>query len=495
MTDKLDLKNLTKAQLIEAIHILEEYENRHKYNKLGYLYPDKGPLSRDKYPKHMKFFKAGTEFKERAALGGNRSGKTYLVHTELAYHLTGKYPEWWEGRRFQKPIKAWCICATNDLVRDVSQELLLGKKHDLGSGFLPRGSIVETRAKPGIPNAISEAVIQWGDKKGEYSTVGFKSYEQGREAFQGVALDVVVFDEEPNMDVYTEALTRTMTTEGIVMSSFTPLSGLSDLVLSFLPDGQFPSNNHVPGTYKYVESLSWEEAPHLSEEAKKTLLSAYLPHELEARTKGRPSVGRGKVYTAMEDDFVIDPFKIPGNWPKMYAMDVGWKITAAVWLALDPNTDTVYVIDEYYGSQQVPEVHAAAIKRRGKWLYGAIDPAAMKGSERDGKKLVDEYRKLELNLILADNAVEAGITRVVNRLSVGKLKVFSTCSNFLQEYRIYARDKDGRIIKKRDHLMDCLRYGISRLGIAKLPPDEDDDLLDKARRYHRDQSRDKITGY
>lgn len=66
------------------------------------------------------------------------------------------------------------------------------------------------------------------------------SYDQGRRAFQGTGRHVVLFDEEPPMDVYNEALIRTATLDGITMLTFTPLSGLSEVVLSFLPADQRP---------------------------------------------------------------------------------------------------------------------------------------------------------------------------------------------------------------------------------------------------------------
>ena len=52
--------------------------------------------------------------------------------------------------------------------------------------------------------------------------LGFKSYDQGREKFQTETLDLVWLDEEPDEYIYTESLTRTNATNGIVYMTFTP---------------------------------------------------------------------------------------------------------------------------------------------------------------------------------------------------------------------------------------------------------------------------------
>ena len=487
---------LTKDQAIHYLKVLEELERRHKYNKLAYLFPEKGPLNRYLYPKQMEFFSVGAKYKERAVLGANRSGKSLMTKYEVTLHLTGLYPSWWTGKRFAEPTKIWCACETHDLVRDVAQTYLLGEINDLGSGLIPKDRIIETRAKPGIPNAISEAIIKWGDRPNQYSTIGFKSYVQGRESFQGVALHQVDFDEEPPSDIYSEALTRTMTTGGIVTSAFTPYKGMTDLTKSFLPEGKFPKNGEIPGTSRFVMSLSWEEAPHLSDADKKALIATYQPYEIEARTKGIPTVGVGRIYSTLEADFVIDPIKLPPNWPRMYSMDVGWKVTAALFGAFDPDSKTLYIYDEYRGQESFPEVHAAAIRARaGTWMYGAIDPASQQGNQKDGSKLIHEYSALGLNLRVANNAVDAGITRVTNLLSIGKIRVFSTCSNMLHEYRQYHRNDRGEVVKKDDHFMDCFRYMVMTMHLASIMPDENDSKIVRARQFLKEMNHDDVTGY
>jgi len=63
-------------------------------------------------------------------------------------------------------------------------------------------------------------------------------------------------------------------------------------------------------------------------------------------------------------------------------------------------------------------------------------------------------------------------------MHAGKLKVFNSLSNFYSEFRAYRRDKDGKVVKERDHLMDGMRYlvmsGRGRMS-TKLQPVSDED--------------------
>lgn len=227
----------TRESLIEEIQILEELARRKRLNKLSTYYPDKGPFRRDLYPKHLEFFRAGAVHRERCALAANRVGKTEgMGGYETALHLTGRYPEWWEGRRFREPISAWAAGDTSKTTRDIIQEKLLGPAGNHGTGLIPGDLIVRKLAKPGVPDAIETIYVKHAS--GGQSELGLKSYDQGRVSFQGTAKHVIWLDEEPALAIYTEALMRTMPTStfsgGIMLCTFTPLLGMSDLVCYFL---------------------------------------------------------------------------------------------------------------------------------------------------------------------------------------------------------------------------------------------------------------------
>lgn len=235
-----DLDNLHPSDRAELIELLEEMEQRKRYNKIDFIFPAKGKLARKLYPKQLEFFKAGATYKERAFIAGNRTGKTFGATYELVLHLTGLYPDWWEGRRFDHPIESWAAGQTNETTRDIVQKELLGMRGDYGSGMIPKECIARTTARPGVPDAVQDLYIK--HKSGGISVCTLKSYVQGVESFMGTAKHVVWFDEEPPANVYSEALTRTMTTKGMIYCTFTPLRGLSDVVLAFLPDGKLPQD-------------------------------------------------------------------------------------------------------------------------------------------------------------------------------------------------------------------------------------------------------------
>lgn len=199
---------------------------------------DRTRLKRYKpYAKQEAFHAAGAEHRERLLMAGNQLGKTYSGAAEMAYHLTGDYPPWWHGRRFDHPIRAWAGSKTGEVTRDGVQRLLVGEPKDRaarGTGLIPGDAIVDVSSRMGVADAVDSVLVR--HVSGDNSTLGFKSYDQGREKWQGETLDVVWLDEEPPMDIYMEGLTRTNATGGMVYLTFTPLLGMSDVVHMFITE-------------------------------------------------------------------------------------------------------------------------------------------------------------------------------------------------------------------------------------------------------------------
>ena len=221
---------------------------------------------------------------------------------------------------------------------------------------------------------------------------------------------------------------------------------------------------------KAVVTATWEDVPHLTAAQKESLLASIPPYQRDARTKGVPQLGAGAIFPVPESDIVVAPFAIPVYWPRAYGLDVGWNRTAAVWAAIDRETDTAYLYSEYYRGQAEPVVHAEAIRARGAWILGAIDPAARGRGQSDGEQLLKAYANLGLLVTAAQNGVESGLFEVWQRLSTGRLKVFATLANWLTEFRLYRRDADGRVVKENDHLMDATRY-LAVSGLARATAD------------------------
>lgn len=203
---------------------------------------DRNQLSRYlPYAKQLEFHQNGRTARERLLLAANRVGKTYCGAAETALHLTGRYPDWWPGRRFDRPVEVWAGSDTSETTRDTVQANLVGPpsvEADWGTAAIPAECLGRITRRMGVADALDTVEVK--HVSGGSSLVGFKSYDQGRKKWQGTAKHVVWLDEEPPMDVYIEALTRTNTIKeggkGILYLTFTPLMGMSEVVRSFLQE-------------------------------------------------------------------------------------------------------------------------------------------------------------------------------------------------------------------------------------------------------------------
>lgn len=490
------MKIQKKDNLKELSELLESKINEIKYNKLKVLFPDSGPFCRNLYPAQLKFFAASKKYRQRAFIAANRVGKTLAGAFEVTCHLTGLYPDWWTGRKFLNSIDAWAAGISNQSTKEIQQTELLGSLEDVGIGTIPKSSIIKITKKPGVADAVETVFVK--HVSGGISKLTFKSYEQGYESFQGTKRQVIWLDEEPYQDpkIYTECLTRTADkyNPGLMLCTFTPLKGISEIVQDFLPDLEFPESGVNPNNpYKFVIRVGWDECPHLSNEDKEELLASYPPHERDARTKGLPSLGAGAVYPYIPESILVDPFEIPKWWPKAYGLDVGWNKTAGIWGAQDPDSGVIYLYSEHYEGAAEPVIHAQAIKARGDWIYGAIDPASEGKSQIDGRALFDLYESAGLNLEVANNAVQAGIQAVGQLLASGKLKVWNSLRNWIIEYKKYRRNENGKLVKNNDHLMDATRYLIMSFNdLMSVKPEANTEMIN---RFLITESKDPYTGY
>lgn len=266
-----------------------EWETRESENRLAAYRP---------YIKQEEFHVLAV--RERLLMAGNQLGKTWAGAFELAMHLTGKYPDWWKGRRFAKPVSAWAGSVSTLATRDTVQRLIAGRPGKIGTGSVPKADILDYKSALGTPDLLDHVRVRHAF--GGESFVGFKSYEQGREKWQGETLDIVWFDEEPPQDIYFEGLTRTNATGGMAYMTFTPLLGMSEVVRRFLME-------KPPGTG--VVTMTIDDAEHYTQEQRDAIIASYPPHERDARSKGIPSLGSGRIFPVSEDLISIEPFEIP----------------------------------------------------------------------------------------------------------------------------------------------------------------------------------------
>lgn len=227
-----------------------------------------------------------------------------------------------------------------------------------------------------------------------------------------------------------------------------------------------------------VTSMTIDDAEHYTPEQRQAIIDSYPEHEREARVKGIPSMGSGRVFPVSEESITCEPVAIPAHWAQIVGIDFGWDHPfGAARLAWDRESDTVYVVNDYAQREATPVIHAAAIKPWGEWL-----PISWPhdGNRHEvgagGTPLADLYRAQGLKMLSekatfhdGSNSVEAGIMDMLDRMKTGRWKVFSTCGRWLQEFRLYHR-LDGLIVKERDDVISASRYGLMMLRFARPKP-------------------------
>lgn len=460
---------LTEAEEWELLALLEAEESDRNENRLRYYLP---------YPKQVEFHNASAQYEERLFMAGNQLGKTWAGAFETAMHLTGIYPDWYRGRRFDAPIRAMCGSESSELTTKGVQRLLVGppeSKDDWGTGAIPKDKILGHSRKSGVPNALSSIRVR--HISGGVSVLQFNSYDQGRTKWQADTVHLVWFDEEPPYDIYTEGITRTNATDGIVMTTFTPLKGMSETVDRFYPKPKFPGCAFI--------SMTIFDVTHYSKEKMAEIVAKYPAHERDARTKGIPSLGSGRIFPLSDEQISVEPFNIPDLWPRINGIDFGWDHPSAnSWLAWDRDTDTIYVYDALRVREQTPVQQAPAIIAKGDWIPVAWPHDGLQHDKGSGEQLAEQYRKAGVNMLweraqypeisgqdekVSRSSVEAGLMDMLTRMQTGKLKVFSHLDDWFQEFRMYHR-KDGKIVKERDDLMAATRYAMMMLRFAECPP-------------------------
>lgn len=490
----------------ELLSLLQEKERRMKYDKFHEFYfqdhmidANGQDISRQYYKPHIELMQETAKYRELAFIAPNRAGKSDAGAFLITMHVTKDYPDWYKGKRFgdHEQVKFLVLGKSNLAVRDVAQKKLIGSIFDKGTGLLPKESICEDlcRKKMGTPDALQDLYVR--DKFGTINHIQFMSYEIEEDVIMGQEIHGAWFDEEClKTKLYNEVLMRTMTTGGFVFTTFTPLEGFTDGIKRFMPDLTFPENGVVIEDNKpvgrFVVHCSWDDSPHLTEEMKADIKMRYTGAELIARTEGIPTIGIGQIYKYMPERITVAPFPIPIHWPRVYGLDVGWERTAGVWGAIEPESGIVYIYSEHYLGREPVPIHASAIRARGEWIPGVIDPASRASGQSDGLKLFDLYERERLDLSLADNAVSAGIYKVDNMFANGQLKVFTSCYNLISEIRVYRFDENGKVVKKHDHALDALRYLVMS-GIQIAEPLPDPDL--KAETPDYNSGRCSVTGY
>ena len=455
----MDLSGLSTPQLVAVFSELTESMSKERIEAYR------------PYTKQKEFHAAGKDKRERLLRAGNQNGKSLCVGSEASYHLTGKYPDWWEGRKWDRPTVVWASGETGEATRDNPQRVLLGLPGEEGTGAIPAACLGDYGMAMGTANLYDYIKVRHhtdGMFDG-WSMLRLKYYAQGRRKWQGPPVDFVWFDEEPPEDIYDEGLARTIATGGMAAMSFTPLQGMSSVVLRFLGEGKTDDRHDT--------NMTIEDAEHISPAERARIIASFPAHEREARARGIPTLGSGMIFPVIENEIVVEPFPIPDYWKNIAGIDFGWDHpTGAAKLAYDADNDIVYLVADYRASEMTPVLHAASLKPWGDWLPWSWPHDGLQHDKGSGEQLAEGYRKNGLGLLpdratFADgtNGVEAGVQDMLERMQTGRWKVFSTCQSWLSELRLYHR-KDGRIVKERDDVISASRYAYMMLRFAITKP-------------------------
>lgn len=458
----MNLANATPAQKRELLALLTERERRIKHNKLATYKP---------YPKQAEFHALGSAIRERLLMAANQVGKTWSAGFEVAMHVTGEYPSWWTGRRWDRPVTVWVASETMEVSRDAAQRILLGRASERGTGAIPGDKIEQLAPYPNVKDAVTMVKVK--HSSGGTSQINFKSYDQGRTKFQGDSIDIGWADEEPPEDIYSEMLTRTNATYGMVMVTFTPLLGMSRVVQRF---------NNERSDDRAVVSMTIDDALHYTPEQRARIIASYPEHEREARTMGLPMLGEGAVFPIARSKVEYDASEIQPqkHWTRIAGIDFGWDHpTALAWIAWDRDADVIYVYDAYAQSKETPVFHSAAIKSKGDWIPVAWPHDGLQHDKGSGIQLAEQYRNQGVNMLFekatfedGSNGVEAGLSEMLDRMRTGRLKIAKHLEALWNEIRSYHR-KDGKVVKEMDDIISALRYAIMMKRRAVVPSGHD----------------------
>ena len=412
------------------------------------------------------------------ALCANQVGKSMTIAYKASMAARCKYPDWYKGIRItdRAPV-IFVVGLTSEEVRDSIQTKLIGPNiDDPSGGMIPPSDIIKITKRANVPGAADTIFVK--HPLGQAQIV-LKTAEQGRERLQGATVDLVIIDEEPPRDVLNELVARTAKANGQLCIGFTALKGMSEVYV-FLTE--------QPDTVVEIVHAGWNaiDAPHLSEESIRVMREIYKdnPAELQARSTGIPTVGKGQIYPFPPDDYSGRMFKIRDHMRRIIAMDVGWTHpTAALIGAYDDDSDILYIYDEHCLEAKPPATHASSIKRWGDYTI-VMDTASLQTNKNDGTTLYGMYEfefdgpdweqipEEKRTVQLADNtagSVMSGIARTYQRFDEGRIYISENCPKLLAELKMYRYDeKTGKIVKKKDDLCDALRYMVTSLHLARL---------------------------
>lgn len=431
------------------------------------------------YPWAAEWHAAGKHKTYRALLSANQCGKSFTGGAEVAMHLQGIYPSWWEGRVWNRAIQCVAAAPTNELMRESIQKALFGDvvgNEPKFDGMIKRENVVHYGMRSGTNGAMDFAVIK--HSSGGESRLNMKAYEQGPSKFQAITVDLIWLDEEPenkDIGIWGECVMRIGVKKGMIMLTRTPLFGMTDIVKFFLE----PENPEDV----YTRQITWADAPHITPEVQKALLQGIPEHERETRSKGDPLMGEGAIFTLRDEELMCDCFDIPDHFAQICGVDFGWGHPFGfVHLAHDRLKDVIYVVDSWKVNREKPSDHCIRIHNTMKdkdWVPIAWPHDGLQSS-KSGETTISLYRDHHVNM-MANSArfedavggrqdAEIQVATMQERMAFDRIKVFRGNSKWFEEKRRYHR-KDGKIVAVDDDILKATFYAMMMIRHAESKSD------------------------
>ena len=440
------------------------------------------------YPWQKKAVQMTKAHRVMGLIASNQSGKSETACSIVACHATGIYPDWWKGRKYDRPVKIMVAGVDSNHNKNVLQEKLIGTnnwrlKGERGSGMIPRDNLIEESAVTVRGDDLSAIKIK--HITGQNSEIIFRAYSQGREAAQGFQADLILIDEQPKDDFWSEALVRTAATNGQVVCSFTPLLGMTGLVeelMNLEPEGDSTSDKFGP-KYKSeagwaMVRATWDDIDHISEGDKAQLRKGFAAYEADARTFGMPIAGHGRIFPYQESDICYNPreFQVNQSWPHLLAIDIGHghgrDPSAVIQLAWDETNDVIYCTDEAVGETNTTKELSRLITSVNHTIPVVWPSDAGKASMNSESTVVDQLKELQINVLgkpflnprgadgKRNNYKAPGINEINHRFAEGRLKISANCKELLHEMQQYSYTESGKIQDGKDHAIDAFRYAV-----------------------------------
>lgn len=371
----------------------------------------------------------------RALFWGNRVGKTRWSSQEVVRYAFGMH----EYRDIKAPIEIWCACPSFDQQKDTTQKTL--------EELIPRHLIKDISwIRKGV---WSEVILTNG------SRITFKSYEQGREKFQGVGKRLIWFDEEPPQDIWEECFVRRSAGEELdIILSMTAVKGMTwiydDIYLA-------TDNQDI-----FVSTAGWDDNPWLGEEQKEQMARGLSADALKVRKEGKFVRRVGLVCNWWSRDVHLQDIEYNPNWLVTRVIDFGWSRskTCVLWIGRDSD-DVHHIFDGIYKNKLIDGDLAKLIKER-EQNYNIVNNIA---DNQPDRMAVLEEKGIAINAVVKKATGDTWDEKRAEAMStIGKVDKVTNRSRFvvstkLVEYSTEARRKVNWFV----HEIEALRWKEKRV--------------------------------